>query len=122
MSDDIDAAIAKLEELVWIGEHAAEIMAPAIEVVARKQWAEGRYPTGGKWAVVKKTGAVALTSVTAKNTVEGKGRTLTVRGPDLLDFHVRTRRSIPEQGNGLPGPWLRAGEKALKERIDSLGR
>lgn len=122
MSDDIDAAIKKLEELVWIGDHAAEVMAPAIEKVARQQWAEGRYPTGGKWALTKKDPRVALTALTSKITIEAKGRTLTMRGPALLEVHIRSRRAMPEKGFGLPGPWLRAAEKALKERIDSLGR
>lgn len=119
---DLDAAIAKLDQLAWIGDHAAEIALPAISAVARAQWAAGQYPGGGKWALTKKDSRVALTALTAKITIEAKGKTLTMHGPELLDAHIRTRRSMPEKGFGLPGPWRRAADKALKERIDALGR
>ncbi|MEO5728285.1 MAG: hypothetical protein ABI134_36110 [Byssovorax sp.] len=120
--DELDTAIAKLEALAHLGTHLAEIAAPALEEVARAQWAAGKGPSGTTWAKTKKGGRIALTALTEKITVEGKGNTIRVSGSTILDAHVRSRRAMPAQGNALPRAWRAAVEKAIQQKVDEIGR
>lgn len=111
--DELAAAIAELEQLASVGERAAAIAAPAIERVARAQWASGTSPDGVRWPRTK-DGRVALTALTARVTFTVEGDELVLRGPDELAYHARTRPAFPERSGALPGPWQLAADSALQ--------
>lgn len=119
---DLDAAIAKLEQLVYLGEHLAEVAAPALEEVARAQWAAGKGPSGTTWAKTKKGGRIALTALTEKITITATGNTIRISGSSILDAHVRSRRAMPADGNAMPRAWREAVQKAIQKRVNEIGR
>ncbi len=118
---DLDAAMAKLEQLEELGRTLAVVAAPALEAVARAQWAAGRGPSNTTWARTKVGGRIALTALTEKITVTASGNIVRLSGSTILDVHIRRRRAMPEDGSPLPRPWREAVEKALQKRVDAIG-
>ena len=119
---DLDAAIAKMEQFEYLGTHLAEVAAPALEEVARAQWAAGQGQNGKDWAVTKKGGRIALTALTAKISIVATGNTIRMSGSTILDAHVRSRRAMPAEGSALPRAWREAVDKAIRRKVESIGR
>lgn len=119
---ELDALIAKIEALEHLGEHLAEVAAPAIEAVARAQWAAGKGPSNTVWAKTKDGGRTALTALTEKIKIVAAGNVVKMTGSTILDVHVRKRRAMPVDGSGLPRPWREAAEKALARKVAEIVR
>jgi hypothetical protein len=119
---ELDGAIAKLEQLAHLGTHLAEVAAPALEEVARAQWTAGQGQNGKAWAKTKIGGRIALTALTEKITITATGNVIRMSGSSILDAHVRSRRAMPAEGNALPRAWREAIDKAIRRKVESLGR
>lgn len=117
---ELDAAIARLEQLDGLAERAAPAAARSLEAVARAQWAAGAGPDGQAWP---KRGGVPLAGLTARITFTTEGATIVATGPDELAPHQRGSARLPARptfpaGDVLPPAWSAPIEEAIRDEVE----
>lgn len=120
---ELDAAIARLEQLDGVAERAAPAAARNLEAVARAQWAAGVAPDGQAWPADKRSSSVPLAGLTARITFATEGATIVATGPDELAPHQQGSARLPARptfpaGDELPPAWRAPIEDAIREELE----
>lgn len=116
--DKLDALVELLGNLEQtIAKEAVPAMAESIGSTAAGQWSSGRGPDGKAWPR-NKDGSVPLLSVTSAIRFVARGRRIVASADEVIQYHREKRPVFPE--GDVPGPWLKAAEKALTKTIAAV--